>query len=370
MNFDANVSNDLFDIRAYDFHLPPALIAQHPAPDRDASRLLSYHAQSGLIEDLPFRAVVDFFSAGDVLVVNNTKVFPARLIGSKETGGKVELLLLSFPAMDPVDVNGQPGWRQVEAVGLVKSSKRPRVGTLFTFGPGLTAVVQELLEGGKVVVLLRFTGALPDQLEKLGQLPLPPYINRDQGQSAEDRQRYQTVYAAHTGAVAAPTAGLHFTDELLEMIRAKGVVIAPVTLHVGYGTFAPVRVDDIRDHQIHSEYLVVSEETAQSVNNAKAGGGKVWAVGTTSVRVLEFAADDTGRLHAREGACELYIYPGYRFKIVENVITNFHLPQSSLLFLVSALMGREELMRCYRHAIKEKYRFFSYGDAMVIQTVD
>lgn len=359
---------DIFDIKGYDFHLPPELIAQHPAVSRDASRLLSYHAESGMIADLPFPAVLDFFEAGDVLVVNNTKVFPARLLGKKETGGKVELLLLSFPAMDPVEVAGRPGWHEVEAIGLVKSSKRPRYGTLLIFGDGLQARVKEVRDDGKVVVLLHFSGSLHDQLDLLGQLPLPPYINRDQGQSAEDRQRYQTVYAAHTGAVAAPTAGLHFTDELLKAIEAKGVIIAPVTLHVGYGTFAPVRAEDIRDHQIHTEYLVVSEETAEQVNRAKGAGGRLWAVGTTSVRALEFAADDEGLLHAREGGCQLYIYPGYRFKIVENVITNFHLPQSSLLFLVSALMGRDELMRCYRHAIAEKYRFFSYGDAMLIQT--
>lgn len=363
------MSSDLFDIRAYDFHLPPELIAQHPTVNRDGSRLLSYHAKTTMIEDLPFSSVVDFFAPGDVLVVNNTKVFPARLLGKKDTGGKVELLLLSFPAIEPTEIAGSPGWRQVEGVGLVKSSKRPRQGTVFSFGDGLDAVVKEVLCDGKVVVQLRFTGALSDRLDSLGQLPLPPYISRDKGQSAEDRQRYQTVYAAHTGAVAAPTAGLHFTPELIERIQAKGVVIAPVTLHVGYGTFAPVRVEDIRDHQIHSEYLVVSEETAAQVNRAKAGGGRVWAVGTTSVRALEFAGDNQGRLHAREGACQLYIYPGYRFKIVDNVITNFHLPQSSLLFLVSALMGKDELLRCYRHAIKEKYRFFSYGDAMIIVTV-
>ncbi len=362
------MSSNLFDIKAYGFHLPPDLIAQHPAPSRDASRLLSYNAQSKIIEDLPFGSVVDFISAGDVLVVNNTKVFPARLLGKKESGGKVELLLLSFPAMEPRKIPGLPGWRQVEGVGLVKSSKRPRHGTVLLFGDGLTAVVKEILDDGKVVVMLRFVGALHDQLDKVGQLPLPPYINRDQGQSAGDRQRYQTVYAAHTGAVAAPTAGLHFTEEILETLKGKGVIIAPVTLHVGYGTFAPVRVEDIRDHQIHSEYLVVSEETAALVNRAKAGGGRVWAVGTTSIRALEFAADEQGRLHAREGACELYIYPGYRFKIVENVITNFHLPQSSLLFLVSALMGRDELLRCYAHAMDQRYRFFSYGDAMMIVT--
>lgn len=363
------MSSNLFDIQAYTFHLPPELIAQHPASSRDASRLLTYNAEHRMIEDLPFRSVVDFFSTGDVLVVNNTKVFPARLLGKKESGGKVELLLLSFPAMEPQEIAGQPGWRHVEGVGLVKSSKRPRVGTVLLFGDGLTAVVQEILADGKVVVLLRFLGALHDQLAKVGQLPLPPYISRDQGQSDEDRQRYQTVYAVHTGAVAAPTAGLHFTDEILETLREKGVIIAPVTLHVGYGTFAPVRVNDIRDHQIHSEYLVVSEETATLVNTAKAGGGRVWAVGTTSIRALEFAADEQGQLHAGEGACELYIYPGYRFKIVDNVITNFHLPQSSLLFLISALMGKDELLRCYRHATEEKYRFFSYGDAMMIVTV-
>lgn len=362
------MTQDIFDIKAYAYHLPPELIAQHPASSRDASRLLSYHAKGKMIDDLPFRSVVDFFSPGDVLVVNNTKVFPARLLGKKETGGKVELLLLSFPTMEPQEIVDHPDWHEVEGVGLIKSSKRPRVGMVLDFGAGLNAVVKEILSDGKVIVQLRFMGALHDQLDKVGILPLPPYIDRNQGQSAEDRQRYQTVYAAHTGAVAAPTAGLHFTEEILETLKAKGVIVAPVTLHVGYGTFAPVRVEDIRNHRIHSEYLVVSEETAARVNKAKAGGGKVWAVGTTSIRALEFAADDQGHLHAREGACELYIYPGYRFKIVENVITNFHLPQSSLLFLVSALMGRDELLRCYNHAIKERYRFFSYGDAMMIVT--
>ncbi|PLX50020.1 MAG: tRNA preQ1(34) S-adenosylmethionine ribosyltransferase-isomerase QueA [Desulfobulbaceae bacterium] len=357
-----------YDIGAYDFELPPELIAQHPAARRDASRLLVYDSTRQTIVDRSFPAMLDYLGAGDVLVVNNTKVFPARLLGVKETGGKVELLLLSFPAMTPRPVAAAPGWHEVEGVGLLKSSKRARPGMRLLFGDGLQAEVVERQADGKVLVLLRFLGRLPDRLDQQGQLPLPPYINRDQGQTATDKKRYQTVYADQHGAVAAPTAGLHFTEELLARIKEKGVTMAPVTLHVGYGTFAPVRVADIRDHQIHSEYLEVSAGTAALVNEAKARGGRVWAVGTTSIRALEFAADDRGELQARAGACDLYIYPGYTFKIVDNVITNFHLPRSSLLFLVSALIGRHELLACYRHAVQERYRFFSYGDAMLILT--
>nr|MDA3833230.1 tRNA preQ1(34) S-adenosylmethionine ribosyltransferase-isomerase QueA [Spirochaetales bacterium] len=258
------------------------------------------------------------------------------------------------------------GWQTATCLGLVKSSKRPKIGSRLSFNETLYAYVVDILEDGKVAVDLFYTGDLFAALQAAGQLPLPPYIDRSAGQTSDDQLRYQTVYARNTGAVAAPTAGLHFTNDVFLALKEKGVIIAEVTLHVGYGTFSPVRVDDIRDHQIHSEFLSVSQETADLVNGAKNSGGRVWAVGTTSVRCLEFAADAHGLVQPFVGDCDLYIYPGYQFKVVEHLITNFHLPGSSLLFLVSALMGKDELFRCYDHAVKEEYRFFSYGDAMVI----
>lgn len=353
----------MFDLKSYQFDLPEHLIAQTPALARDRSRLLHYDGVSSHIDDLHFFDLPKFLQAGDVLVVNNTRVFPARLLGKKETGGKAELLLLAYP-----EETGQSyaGFSETKVVGLVKSSKRPKVGSKLFFCDNLYAEIVDLLEGGKVAAHLYHKGELREVLDQAGQLPLPPYIGRQDGETAEDRKRYQTVYAQNTGAVAAPTAGLHFTPEIFKQLRDKGVLIAEVTLHVGYGTFSPVRVDDIRDHQIHSETLNVSRATADIVNRAKREGGKVWAVGTTSVRCLEFAADDKGQVQPFAGECDLYIYPGYRFKVVEHLITNFHLPGSSLLFLVSSLIGRDELFRCYRHAIAKEYRFFSYGDAMLI----
>ncbi len=353
----------MFDLKSYHFDLPQELIAQTPAPTRDRSKLLHYNRTDSSIADLQFFDVVTLFNPGDVLVVNNTKVFPARLLGRKETGGKAELLLLSYPE-EQGDVDD--GWQRATGLGLVKSSKRPRVGSCLLFNEGLYARVTSLHEDGKVAVDLLFKGDLYSALQGAGQLPLPPYIDRDRGQTEEDQHRYQTVYAEHTGAVAAPTAGLHFTDDVFAALQDKGVIVAEVTLHVGYGTFSPVRVDDIRDHQIHSEFLAVSRKTADIVNHAKADGRRVWAVGTTSVRCLEFAADDKGQVQPFEGDCDLYIYPGYTFKVVDHLITNFHLPGSSLLFLVSAMVGKDELFRCYAHAIEHRYRFFSYGDAMVI----
>lgn len=353
----------MFDLKSYQFDLPENLIAQTPASTREKSKLLHYDRTSCFIEDLYFYDITKFFNSGDVLVVNNTKVFPARLLGRKETGGKVELLLLSYPEDTGEE---HDGYIRTHVQGLVKSSKRPKVGSNLYFNDNLYAEIVELLDGGKVVASLYHKGDLSTVLSEVGQLPLPPYIDRSAGQTSADKLRYQTVYAQNVGAVAAPTAGLHFTPEILSVLRGKGVIIAEVTLHVGYGTFSPVRVDDIRDHQIHSEALHVSQETAELVNQVKKDGGRVWAVGTTSVRCLEFAADELGQLQPFIGDCDLYIYPGYKFKVVENLITNFHLPGSSLLFLVSGLIGRDELFRCYDHAIKEEYRFFSYGDAMVI----
>jgi S-adenosylmethionine:tRNA ribosyltransferase-isomerase len=356
----------MYNIDSYQYDLPPDRIAQQPAPSRELSRLLALDSVTGAIRDLCFTDIVDFFSPGDLLVVNNTRVFPARLLGHKETGGRVELLILHYPAeVFPATDNRN----QVEVTGLLKSSKGFRPGQKIMFAEDLTAEVIELFAAGKARLKLHFQGELAPLLDKYGQLPLPPYIKREQGEEPLDRERYQTVFAAETGAIAAPTAGLHFTAELLAAIAEKGVERESVTLHVGYGTFAPVRVQDIRQHQIHSEFLTVSASTAAKINEVRHRGGRIWAVGTTTVRALEFAADATGAVQAKEGWCDLYMYPGYRFKVVSNLITNFHLPGSSLLFMVSALVGRERILTAYAHAVHSGYRFFSYGDAMIISGV-
>ncbi len=358
-----------FQLASYDYALPEENIAQQPASRRDASRLLVLDCGPGPFLDRNFADICDFLAPGDLLVVNDTRVFPARLLGRKESGGRVELLILEYPlavSQGAAGEGAEEAWREVEVVGLVKSSKRPRPGSMLVFSERLRARVLALLPDGKVRVALCHQGELAPLLEEQGQLPLPPYIRREEGQTAEDRGRYQTVYAQTPGAVAAPTAGLHFTPELLARIEGLGVSIASVTLHVGYGTFAPVRAEDIREHAIHAEYLLVSEQTAAKVNETKRKGGRVWAVGTTSVRALEFAADEAGRLAPKSAFCDLYIYPGYRFRVVDNLITNFHLPQSSLLFLVSALAGRERIFSAYAEAVRKGYRFYSYGDAMAI----
>ena len=358
-----------FALSAYDYDLPAANIAQQPASRRDISRLLVTDCLADQLYHRHFSDICEYFTPGDLLVVNNTKVFPARLLGAKETGGKAELLILDYPQdMQPVDPDDQAGWQKALIVGLVKSSKRPKPSSRLIFSDQLYGVVDELLADGKVQLYLHFYGDLAQLLEERGELPLPPYIGREGGQTDEDRLRYQTVYAQETGAVAAPTAGLHFTQELFDKIRARGVEVANVTLHVGYGTFAPVREEDIRHHNIHSEYLMISAQTAAQVNATKAAGGRIWAVGTTSVRALEFAADENGMVSEKKGLCEHYIFPGYSFKVVDNLITNFHLPKSSLLFLVSALVGRQRLFRIYREAIEAGYRFYSYGDAMAFIT--
>lgn len=363
------MANTDFFLASYHFALPEENIAQHPLACRDSSRLLVVDCLASETRDRQFTDICDYLASGDLLVVNNTRVFPARLLGRKETGGKAELLILEYPRAEAgFGGAGLDGWLQAEVIGLVKSAKRPHPGGKLLFSENLFGTVRELLPDGKVRVALHFRGDLAMLLEAHGQLPLPPYIHRGESQSEEDRQRYQTVYAEQPGAVAAPTAGLHFTPELLARIQALGVRIAQVTLHVGYGTFAPVRVEDIREHAIHAEYLKVSEETAALVNETRASGGRVWAVGTTSVRALEFAAQDTGRVSARSGFCDLYIYPGYKFRVVDNLITNFHLPQSSLLFLVSALAGRKRILAAYGEAVEKGYRFYSYGDAMALIT--
>jgi S-adenosylmethionine:tRNA ribosyltransferase-isomerase len=349
-------------LAAYHYDLPQESIAQRPADKRDNSKLMVLNRADSSRQHLHFSDVHEFIQKGDLLVVNNTKVFPARLFGQKATGGKIEVFLLEFPKIL------EDSTHSARAHGLLKSSKRPVIGSTITINEELHCQVVDYLEGGKALLEIHFNEdlGLMGCLELAGNVPLPPYISRKEGSTKEDSQRYQTVYADQPGAVAAPTAGLHFTQELLEKLKDKGVTIAEVTLHVGYGTFAPVRESDITRHQIHREYLSINRDVVKKVNDTKQQGGKVWAVGTTSVRALEFGAKETGTLQPMEDWCDLYIYPGFTFKVVDNLITNFHLPDSSLMFLVSALCGRETLLNCYDSAIKKGYRFFSYGDAMAI----
>ena len=349
----------MYSLSDYDYELPPELIAQKPAARRDHSRLLYLKSDSGEITHHAFNDLFNFLLPTDVLVLNNTEVIPGRLHGSKTTGGKVEILLLDYAGSRS---------DQGRFVGqcLVKSSKPPRQGSEILFDQRLKAVV---LEGKKGVYTLEFTfqDNFEELLYTLGEMPLPPYIKRRSDDSTmNDKSSYQTVYAAHKGAVAAPTAGLHFTKQLLARIQSKGVQIVSLTLHVGYGTFLPVRVSDIREHRMYSERYFIPETSARLISRAGKEGRRVIAVGTTCVRTLEFAADSSGQIHAGEGNCDLFIYPGYRFKVVNGLLTNFHLPQSTLLMLVSAFAGREQMLKAYREAIEKRYRFYSYGDAMLI----
>jgi len=357
---------DDFLLSSYRYHLPAAQIAQYPADRRDQARLLMLDAVSGEMKHGRFADIIDLIDKNDVLVINDTRVFPARLHGHKASGGKAEVFLLELPRQIA------PG--QALATALVKSSKRPKVGSAILVGDrrgdSLRCLVEEDMDDGKLRLRLSFAPGedLPALLERLGQIPLPPYISRDEHPATapgQDRERYQTVYADKPGAVAAPTAGLHFTPELLAALAEKGVHLARLTLHVGYGTFAPVRSDNILGHAIHSEYIEVPEDCVAAIYEAKRLGGQVWAVGTTTTRALEFAAQ-SGELGATSGWCDLYIYPGFQFRAVDNLITNFHLPETSLMFLVAALCGRERLLACYKTAIREGYRFYSYGDAMAV----
>jgi S-adenosylmethionine:tRNA ribosyltransferase-isomerase len=358
-----------YQLEAYDYHLPPERIAQFPAPERDQARLLMLNAGIAQATHHSFSDIADYLRDSDLLVINTTRVFPARLLGNKETGGKVELFLLHFPRrLGPAQSN--PEWMEASATALIKSSKRPKVGSRLFLGDRLHARVDSLAGNGDAEVTLQYKPAegqgLDELLQEYGQIPLPPYIQRAQGTTPEDGQRYQTRYARQTGSVAAPTAGLHFSDTLLGRIKSKGVQIASIVLHVGYGTFSPVRTDDIRDHRIHREWVEISAQTADLINRTKDSGGRIWAVGTTTVRALECAADNRHQVRPFTGDCDLFIYPGFSFRIVDNLITNFHLPKSSLLFLVSALAGRERILEAYQEAIVHEYRFFSYGDAMAI----
>ena len=333
------------------FDLPESLIAQDPLEDRSASRLLMLDKESGKTEHHIFRDIVDYLRPGDCLVLNNTKVLPARLMGVKEdTGAAIEVLLLKRRKDDV--------WET-----LVKPGKKMKPGARIRFGDGcLRAEVLEVVEEGNRLIRFSYEGIFEEVLDRLGEMPLPPYITH----KLQDKNRYQTVYAKYEGSSAAPTAGLHFTEELLRQIKDKGVEIAYVTLHVGLGTFRPVKVENILEHHMHSEYYQVTEEAARKINRAKADGGRIICVGTTSCRTVESAAKEDGTLEACCDNTEIFIYPGYTFKVLDCLITNFHLPESTLMMLVSALAGRENVMCAYREAIRENYRFFSFGDAMFI----
>lgn len=337
-------------LKDFYYDLPEELIAQDPLEDRASSRLMVLDRETGSITNHIFNEIIEYLKPGDCLVINNTKVIPARLFGIKQdTKAKIEILLLK---------------RREDNVweALVKPGRKAKIGTVLDFGEGLmTGTIIDIVEEGNRLIKFEYEGIFEEILDKLGQMPLPPYITHQ----LKDKNRYQTVYAVHEGSAAAPTAGLHFTRELLDKIREKGVEIANVTLHVGLGTFRPVKVDNILEHHMHSEYFCIEQSEADKINKAKASGNRVIAVGTTSVRTLESAADGN-KVIAKSGNTEIFIYPGYEFKIIDGLITNFHLPESTLLMLVSALAGREKVMEAYALAVNERYRFFSFGDAMFI----
>lgn len=335
----------------YYFDLPQEQIAQDPLEDRSSSRLLVLDKETGEYSHHVFREITEFLKPGDCLVLNNTKVIPARLFGEKEgTQAKIEILLLKRKENDV--------WET-----LVKPGKKAKVGTKIIFGGGLlVGEVIDIVEEGNRLIQFTYEGIFEEILDQLGQMPLPPYITHQ----LKDKNRYQTVYAKYDGSAAAPTAGLHFTPELLQQVKDMGVDIAEVTLHVGLGTFRPVKVDNILEHHMHSEFYMVTQEAADKINNAKKSGHRVICVGTTSCRTIESAADENGMLKESSGWTEIFIYPGYKFKVLDCLITNFHLPESTLLMLVSALAGREHVLAAYEEAVKEGYRFFSFGDAMLI----
>ena len=335
----------------FNFELPQELIAQDPLEDRSSSRLLVLNRETGDIQHRGFRELKLYLRKGDCLVINDTRVIPARLYGVKEgSGARIEVLLLKRRDHDV--------WET-----LVKPGKKARPGTEISFGDGLLkGTVEDMVEEGNRLIRFSYEGIFEEILDRLGQMPLPPYITHE----LKDRERYQTVYAKHDGSAAAPTAGLHFTRELLNEIEAMGVKIAHVTLHVGLGTFRPVKTEDILDHHMHSEFYMVDQEEADKINRTKAEGGRVICVGTTSCRTVESAAGEDGNLKAGSGWTDIFIYPGYQFKILDGLVTNFHLPESTLVMLVSALAGRERVLGAYREAIRERYRFFSFGDAMFV----
>lgn len=339
----------------FNFDLPEELIAQTPLKDRSSSRLMVLDKKTGKVEHKVFKDIVNMISAGDCIVINETKVLPARLIGArKDTGSRVEILLLKRNENDTWETIVYPG-------------KKARPGHIIEFGEGLLeAEIVQVLEDGNRIVKFNYEGIFEELLDKLGEMPLPPYIH----EKLEDKNRYQTVYAKNEGSAAAPTAGLHFTPELMKQLEDKGVNIARLTLHVGLGTFRPVKADDINDHKMHSEFYMIDKENADIINKTRENGGKIITVGTTSTRTLESIANENGHIKACSGWTDIFIYPGYKFKIVDNLITNFHLPESTLIMLVSALAGRENVLNAYKCAVEEKYRFFSFGDAMFITTIE
>ena len=334
------------------YDLPKELIAQDPLTDRASSRLLHLDRNTGEVKDDTFKNIGNYLKEGDVLVINNTKVIPARLLGQKkDTAAGIEFLLLTRKTDTDWEV-------------LVKPGRKVKAGTVVVFGDGiLEAEVLEKKDEGRHIVRFRFDGIFEEILDSLGEMPLPPYIHH----KLKDKNRYQTVYAKYDGSAAAPTAGLHFTQELMEELKAKGIIFAPVTLHVGLGTFRPVKVDNVTEHHMHSEYYVVPEETAETVNRAKKEGRRVICVGTTSCRTVEAASEENGTLCASSAWTDIFIYPGYRFKVMDALITNFHLPESTLVMLVAAFCGKENILNAYEHAVRQKYRFFSFGDSMLIE---
>ena len=338
-------------VTEFNYDLPEELIAQHPYDKRDEARLMVLDRENKTIENKIFKDVIDYLNPGDCLVINNTKVIPARLYGKKETGANVEFLLLNRIENDTWEAMVRPGRKLLP-------------GTKVIFGDGLLkATVQEVLDGGNRKVEFEYNGIFNEILDEIGMMPLPPYIH----ESLEDKDKYQTVYAKYEGSAAAPTAGLHFTPELLDKIKEKGIEIANVTLHVGIGTFRPVKEENIEDHDMHSEHYYIKKEDAEKINKAKKNGNKVVAVGTTSCRVLESIANNEGYVEETEGDTSIFIYPGYKFKCIDALITNFHLPESTLIMLVSALAGKDFIMEAYNKAVSEKYKFFSFGDAMIIK---
>ena len=345
-------SENKMSLHDYYYDLPEELIAQDPLEDRSSSRLMVLDKETGNVEHHVFKEIIDYLNPGDCLVINDTKVLPARLYGNKVgTDAKIEVLLLKRREKDV--------WET-----LVKPGKKCKPGTVINFGDGiLTGEVIDVVEEGNRLIKFNYEGIFEEVLDRLGEMPLPPYITH----KLKDKSRYQTVYAKYEGSAAAPTAGLHFTKELLEKIREKGVKIAHVTLHVGLGTFRPVKVDNILEHHMHSEFYMVDEEDANLINTCKENGGRIISVGTTSTRTLETVTDENGVVHEGSGWTQIFIYPGYKFKAIDCLITNFHLPESTLIMLVSALAGREKVLNAYEIAVKEKYRFFSFGDAMVIK---
>ena len=337
-------------VSEFNYNLPEELIAQTPIEKRDESRLMVLDRENKNIEHKHFKNIIDYLKPGDVLVRNNTKVIPARLYGKKETGANVEFLLLN-------NIEGDI-WESI-----VRPGNKLHIGTKVIFGDGiLEAKILEIMHGGTRKVKFYYEGIFNEILDKIGLMPLPPYIHEE----LKERKRYQTVYAKYDGSAAAPTAGLHFTEELLKKLQEKGIIIANVTLHVGIGTFRPVKEENVESHEMHSEHFYIKQEDVDKINNAKKNGNRIIAVGTTSCRVLETISDENGMVKETEGDTKIFIYPGYKFKCLDGLITNFHLPQSTLLMLVSALAGKDYIMEAYEEAVKEKYRFFSFGDAMFI----